>query len=230
MRIRINGISIDTDMIKGAKEMISGGINPNTNDETVSIKPNVVNNDGVNAQPNSGINPTITNNGVNAQPNNGFNSNMQGNVMGSSSPKMTGSPWLLLVMGLAFFGIGIVLLINSPAEVKKQQEKVDTYIKTIGNVDDVDSEYDSLDEEYEYEYTVSYEVDGKVYYAHLQTKTDKYSTGDDIEVRYNPKNPRQVIWDASATSVYGAPIMGGMFTVLGALASILGIRNVCKKK
>lgn len=215
MRIRINGISIDTDMIKDAKNMISnGGINPN---DTVSIKPNVVNNDGVNINPN--------------QPSNGgINPNMQNNVMGSSSPRKTGSPWLLLVVGLVFFGIGIVLLINSPAEVKKQQEKVDTYVKTIGNVDDVDSEYDSLDEEYEYEYTVSYEVDGKVYYAHLQTTSDRYSTGDDIEVRYNPKNPRQVIWDASAKAVYGMPIMGGIFTAMGALASIIGIKNVCKKK
>ena len=95
----------------------------------------------------------------------------------------------------------------------KERAKQNTYPKTNARITEITSEYDPIDEEWEHEVFVSYEVDGKSYNEKLGEYRSSFAEGQTIEIRYNPENP---------TDITGASMMGAVILWIMAGIALIG--------
>lgn len=125
-----------------------------------------------------------------------------------------------ILIGSVFAIMGIVFLINSLTIIKTYNEKDKIYKETNSVV--VDYDYDA---EGSKAIIVEYTVDGQTY----RQQSYSYSSspapqGSQVKIKYNPNNPNDIIWvNDSKTIMF--PIVGAVFTVVGIIIIISGIKS-----
>lgn len=125
------------------------------------------------------------------------------------------------MISLIFIIVGIITLLFSIKSIKNYIEKSQAFVETISEV--VNYDYESDDTK---AIIVEYMVKGKTY----QNKSTTYTNvppmiGTKIPIKYNPKNPQDIIWKLDTTNII-TPIIGILFTITG----IIGLTNKSKKK
>ncbi len=129
-----------------------------------------------------------------------------GNVT-SNIVKLYIAPLFCLVFGIIFLLVGI----NSVG-------KLNAYTAAKATITRVDesSHYDTVNEttEYEYRVFVEFTVDGKTYNAELGEYAPGYTEGKEIDIKYNPENPNDII-SASTFTTYLPVIIGVVALIIG---------------
>ena len=141
---------------------------------------------------------------------------------------------LVVLIGLAFVGVGIFILVNGNAKIKRCTEK------TIGTVVDIKEEWTTDsdgDDTYKYYPVIMYQAGGKTITKQSSTGTSsssklsigggitfsssesKYKINDKITILYNPNNAEEFIIEGEQNEGF---IMGIIFIVLGAITAIFG--------
>lgn len=129
-------------------------------------------------------------------------------------------PWQELLIGTIFMFVGIGLFVFFFFTIQTYNEKSKNYIEITSEVVDYRYNDEGLKAE-----IVQYIVDGKTY----QKISNAYSNiekpiGSKVQIKYNPKDPRDAIFKHDSTNVI-VPIMGGLFTLFGVFAIIVGIKH-----
>lgn len=138
---------------------------------------------------------------------------------------------VLRVIFSIFAIIGVIMLIAGFAVQTDENNKQSTYTPVTGKVVGYAPQTDSDGEVTNY-LVASYQVDGQTY-----TKTsnvyssDQPRLGEDIELKYNPNDPTDIIW-ADFSIALILYIIGGIFTVIGifGLITSFAVRKVIVKK
>lgn len=127
----------------------------------------------------------------------------------------------VILIGLLFTGVGFYLLNLSFDMLKTYKEKDETFVAYEAVV--VDYDYDESDGLAAI--IVEYEVDGVIY----QKTGNSYSSmpkdlGTRVGIKYDPKNPDDIIWEKDGTNIL-LPIISFAFFVSGVYTVIFGIRG-----
>jgi len=125
------------------------------------------------------------------------------------------------MISLIFIIVGIITLVLSIKHIKNYIEKSQTFVEIISEV--INYDYESNDTK---AIIVEYTVKGKTY----QNKSTTYTNippniGTKMSIKYNPKNPQDIIWKLDTTNII-EPIIGILFTITG----IIGLTNKIKKR
>lgn len=134
--------------------------------------------------------------------------------------EITNKPWMGILIGILFSIIGIIMLFISVKNIKSYNEKNDSYIETIADVIDYNYNDEGLKA-----IIVQYKVEGNYYQKASNTySTSAKSIGSQINIKYNPEDPNDVIW-SNDSSNFILPIVGAMFLLFGIVSSIVSIKN-----
>lgn len=129
-------------------------------------------------------------------------------------------PWQGVLMGIVFVIFGLAFLFFSISSIKSYNEKSKTYTEITSNV--VDYVYDN---EGLRAIVVEYVVDGETYQKTSDTYTNvPKSIGEQVSIKYNPKNPKDAIWTNDSSNII-LPIIGALFTIAGVFVIIISIRK-----
>lgn len=128
-----------------------------------------------------------------------------------------GIGFFFTIIGIFFFIVGIAKLVE---EFNKKDERIYTHaiISKIEEYDDNDLE-DGLD----YRVYVKFDVNNQTIISMLNTYSNTYQIGDEIEIYYYNDNKDLVYKEGSEKLLI-------IFPVVGSLVSILGILLISNKK
>lgn len=119
---------------------------------------------------------------------------------------------------LLILSLGIIALIFGITSIVKHNK----YVPVEATITEIQSEYDTTENQYRYRTFVRYFIDGKKYDEELGYHEDGFEEGKTIEIRYNPANPSQIIESSMGFTIY--------LTVLGPILILLGVFLFLKNK
>ena len=93
----------------------------------------------------------------------------------------TGPARILLPFGLILIVVGIILF----------GFRSDNYLETTGKITSVTEAASDQEDQTQYDLELTFSVDGKEYKTEFTGMSGSYSTGDDIKVYYDPKDPEK---------------------------------------
>lgn len=117
---------------------------------------------------------------------------------------------MLIALGILALAVGVSSLIK--------QKK---YTPTTAVITQIDSEYDTVDDRWDYTTYVEYEVDGKKYNEILGFHQDGYEVGKVIDIVYNPADPARIEVASSGPFIY--------FTAIGPVVMVIGAVMLLKR-
>lgn len=129
-------------------------------------------------------------------------------------------PWQEFLIGIIFLLIGIGLFVFFFFTIQTYNEKNKSYIEITSEVTDYQYNDQGLKAE-----IFEYIVDGKTYHkiSNSYSNTEK-PIGSKVQIKYNPKDPRDAIFKHDSTNVI-VPIMGGLFTLFGCFDIMISIKH-----
>ena len=131
------------------------------------------------------------------------------------------SPILGILISVVFVAVGIGMSIFAINTIKKYNEKNKTYIEVTA----IGVDYD-YDDDNAASLIVEYTVNGVKYRkaSNLYTKPAK-PLGKEVKIKYNPKNPNDIIWKNDSTNIV-LPIAAGIFVLIGVVGISVSIKEM----
>ena len=143
--------------------------------------------------------------------------------------KEINNPKVGVIFGIIFALIGVGLIIFSFINIKNYNEKNKTFIEVNATVIDYKDTYDE-DGDLLRAIIVEYEVDGTNYRKTSSSSTTNPETlGSTVKVKYNPNDPKDIIWPNDTSNII-LPIVGGVFTIVGIIFTVVSIKMVKNKE
>lgn len=139
-------------------------------------------------------------------------------------------PWQELLFGLLFIIVGTAVFCYFLIYSKNYKQKNEYYIETTAIVVDYDYGDDfnnnlGYNEDDIVAIIVEYTVDGKVYRQTSDIRSNIVeSIGTEVLIKYNPNNPKDIIWVNDESSII-LPIGGGIFAIVGLFIVIRSIKK-----
>jgi hypothetical protein len=122
-------------------------------------------------------------------------------------------------VGLLFFVIGIAIFFFVDRASVSQKD----FVKTYGIVVDYYEKYDN--DGYTYSEIVEFEVDGQMYTCQASSSSSiPRHVGSEMEVIYNPKNPKDARVGVERDNLM-LRIIGGVFGLAGLLSVFVGVKE-----
>ena len=122
-----------------------------------------------------------------------------------------------IIIGIACIVIGIIIMVSHFNAQKVQT--AETTAKIIRIDSEVETDSDGFDTRYYYP-VIEYTVDNQKYETRLPdsgtTNSTEYRQGEDIEIQYNPNNPKELSKKGSTGGLIG----GIFFIVVGLIISV----------
>ncbi len=118
-------------------------------------------------------------------------------------------PIVLIVGGILFICIGF-----------NQSKNVDTFREVKATITNIDVQYGVGEETNQYTVLVKYSVNGKQYEEPIDNYKSSYKVGDEITVKYNPENPKEV-----TATTKGALVL---YIAVGVIAAIAGVLTLIR--
>ncbi len=133
------------------------------------------------------------------------------------------------IIGSIFLGVGIITLMSYFWISNENDRFLKSAEKTPATIIDINSVYDSADDDYEHEVIVKYEVDGREYSGRLDRYSSNMHIGDEVTIYYNRANPSYFRSDQSDI-FWIFFLFSGIFSVIGGGLLISYIISKRKKK
>ena len=112
---------------------------------------------------------------------------------------------------LIFLFLGILALAVGVTSLSRRG----SYVTVSAVITQVESEYDHTREEWDHHTYVEYSVDGQKYNGELGYYENGYEEGKEIDIRYDPANPLNIMEDSIGFTVY--------LTIIGPILILAGI-------
>ena len=117
------------------------------------------------------------------------------------------------IMPILFFAAGCFCIFLGITNLKNRQ----TFLETTGVISHIEETYvGGEDNEYDYDVTVEYEVDGQKYSTVLGEYSSGMEEGQEIGIYYNPDDPSDIMSNSKAT-----PVVLFVMGIIGLLAGIV---------
>ncbi len=127
-----------------------------------------------------------------------------------------------VVMPILFALAGCFLILLGITNIKNRQ----IFVESTGVISNIEETYvGGEDNEYDYDVTVDYTVDGQEYSSPLGEYNSRMQEGQEIGIYYNPDNPSEVMTNSKSTPVV-LFVMGiiGIFAGVGLFIRSLTVR------
>ena len=120
-----------------------------------------------------------------------------------------------ILFGLAFIIAGVIGI-----------RQDDTFLPTKAVIQSMERTYEAMDsnETDTWEVMVAYSVDGKDYVTDLGQKKDDFTVGKEIDILYNPNNPKGIVLPGK-TIWFIFMIAGAAVAVIAAVLLVRDLRN-----
>ena len=120
-----------------------------------------------------------------------------------------------ILFGLAFIIAGVIGI-----------RQDDTFLPTKAVIQSMERTYEAMDsnETDTWEVMVAYSVDGKDYVTDLGQKKDDFTVGKEIDILYNPNNPKGIVLPGK-TIWFIFMIAGAAVAVTAAVLLVRDLRN-----
>ncbi len=148
-----------------------------------------------------------------------------------------GGPVSSIVMGIIIILIGIVIMFFSFSSKKDYNKKNSTYIEANATIVDVLSRNRSdrnadtgMIEEYtEYAPVLEYKVNENTYRYNGDYSTTRVVKDQQVKIKYNPKNPNDIIMVNSKNYMI-LLIIGAVFIIVGLISLVYGVTKIYSNK
>lgn len=124
---------------------------------------------------------------------------------------------MFTLIGGIFAALGIFLH-------SENSKFMETALSTEATITRIDSHYDSIDEETEYDVFVRFDVDGKIYNGELNMYHVGMQEGGTTTIYYNPNNPSDFRSSGSSFGTLLFAGIGGLFFIIGLVMLISKIK------
>lgn len=124
--------------------------------------------------------------------------------------------WIIfLSIGILFMIIGSIVCVGAFNKEGK--------IKTTGIIEEIDRQYDRLDNNYRYNVWISFEVNGEEQIARVNSYSSGFYEGKEIEIYYNEKNPNEISISSLEPLFLIFPGIGLLFAIIGGIGLLVKI-------
>lgn len=132
----------------------------------------------------------------------------------------TMKPWQQIIFGLIFVLVGAGLIWFSVRTITEYNQKSSEFHEVAGQVIDYNYNDDGLQA-----IIVEYTVDGQKYTKISSSYSSMpKSIGTEIELKYNPDNPKEAIWVNDSANII-MPLVGVIFTIVGIIVIVIAKKN-----
>lgn len=130
-------------------------------------------------------------------------------------------PWQGILFGLVFALIGSGLIWFSVNIITEYNKKNSEFRQVTGQVVDYNYNDDGLQA-----IIVEYTVDGQSYRKTSNSYSNMpKSTGTEVDLKYNPTNPKDAIWVNDSTNIV-MPLAGGLFALVGIVVIVIAAKKM----